>query len=127
MLASSGYARNSLTLGGVYRILDNPVYHGIFERPRKSGNWYEGKHTPIITKELFDKAQAQLKRDQIVRESKEFAFTKLFTSGLCGSGISAQDKYKRLKMAAPRNTSTTAVREQETETARMNISGRRSL
>jgi DNA invertase Pin-like site-specific DNA recombinase len=90
----------SLALGGVYRILDDPMYYGVFERPKGSKNWYEGKHTPIITKELFDKAQAQLKRDQIVRESKEFAFTKLFTCGLCGSGISAQDKYKKLKDGA---------------------------
>ena len=87
----------SLTLSGLYRIIDNHMYYGVFERPVKSGNWYEGKHTPIITKELFDKAQAQLKRDQIVRENKEFAFTKLFTCGLCGSGISAEEKYKQLK------------------------------
>jgi len=87
----------SLTLSGLYRIIDNHMYYGVFERPIKSGNWYEGKHTPIITKELFDKAQAQLKRDQIVRENKEFAFTKLFTCGLCGSGISAEEKYKQLK------------------------------
>jgi len=87
----------SLTLSGLYRAIDNPVYYGVFERPRKSGNWYQGKHTPIITKELFDRAQTQLKRDQIVRENKEFAFTKLFTCGLCGSGISAEEKYKQLK------------------------------
>ncbi len=87
----------SLTLSGLYRTIDNPVYYGVFERPHKSGNWYQGKHTPIITKELYDRAQAQLKRDQIVRENKEFAFTKLFTCGLCGSGISAEEKYKQLK------------------------------
>ncbi len=87
----------SLTLSGLYRMLDNPMYYGVFERPRNSGNWYEGKHKPIITKELFDLAQAYLKRDQIVRENKEFAFTKLFTCGLCGSGVSAEDKYKKLR------------------------------
>ena len=38
-----------------------------------------------------------LKRDKIVRENKEFAFTKLFTCGYCGSGISAEEKYKQLK------------------------------
>lgn len=86
-----------LTLGGVYRILENPFYYGVFERPRKSGNWYQGKHTPLITQELFEKAKVQLKRDQIVRETKEFAFTKLMTCGLCGSGISADEKYKHLK------------------------------
>jgi DNA invertase Pin-like site-specific DNA recombinase len=87
----------SLTLSGLYRIIDNHMYYGEFERPKNSGNWYQGKHTPIITKELFDLAQAQLKRDHIVRENKEFAFTKLFTCGLCGSGISAEEKYKQLK------------------------------
>ncbi len=86
-----------LTLSGVYRILENPFYYGVFERPRKSGNWYQGKHQPLITQELFEKTKAQLKRDQIVRETKEFAFTKLFTCGYCGSGISAEEKWKELK------------------------------
>ena len=47
--------------------------------------------------ELFEKAKAHLKRDNIVRENKEFAFTKLFTCGKCGSGISAEERYKQLK------------------------------
>lgn len=86
-----------LTLSGIYRILTNPFYYGMFEYPRDSGKWYQGRHKPLIMQELFEKAQAQLKRDQIVRENKEFAFTKLFTCGLCGSGISAEEKYKQLK------------------------------
>lgn len=85
------------TLSGIYRTLDNPFYYGVFEKPRNSGNWYTGKHIPLISKELFDKAQAQLTRDKIVRETKEFAFTKLFTCGYCGSGISAEEKWKQLK------------------------------
>jgi len=87
----------TLTLSGIFRILDNPLYYGTFEYPRDSGKWYEGKHKPIVTKELYEQAQAQLKRDQIVRENKEFAFTKLFTCGYCASGISAEDKYKKLR------------------------------
>jgi site-specific DNA recombinase len=86
-----------ITLSGIYRVLDNPFYYGVFERPKGSGNWYQGKHKPLITQELFEKAKAQLKRDNIQRESKEFAFTKLITCGCCGSGISAEDKYKKLK------------------------------
>ena len=86
-----------LTLSGVYKILDNPIYYGPFEFPKKSGNWYQGKHTPIVDQELFEKAQAHLTRDQIVRETKEFSFTKLFTCGYCGSGISAEEKWKQLK------------------------------
>jgi site-specific DNA recombinase len=86
-----------LTLSGIYRILDNPFYYGVFERPKGSGNWYQGKHKPLISQDLFEKTKAQLKRDNIQRESKEFAFTKLITCGCCGSGISAEDKYKKLK------------------------------
>lgn len=86
-----------LTLSGVYRVLTHSFYYGVFERPKNSGNWYQGKHEPIITKELFDQVQAQLTRDNIQRENKEFAFTKLFTCGYCGSGISAEEKWKDLK------------------------------
>jgi hypothetical protein len=87
----------ALTLSGIYRILQNPFYYGVYEYPKESGSWYQGKHKPIINKDLFDKVQEQLKRDQIVRESKEFAFTKLITCSLCGSGITAEEKYKQLR------------------------------
>ncbi len=88
----------NLSLGNIYVILQNPFYYGTFEYPEKSGNWYQGKHEPLISKELFDAVQAHLKRDQIVRsEIKEFAFTKLMTCGSCGSGICADEKFKRLK------------------------------
>jgi predicted metal-binding protein len=86
-----------LTLSGVYRMLQMPIYYGPFEYPRNSGQWYQGTHEALITEELFRKVQDQLKRDKIVRENREFAFTKLFTCGMCGSGITAQEKYKLLK------------------------------
>ncbi len=86
-----------LALGNLYRALQNPFYYGTFEYPKGSGNWYQGKHEPIIDKELFDKVQIQLKRDNIQRTSHEFAFTKLMVCGLCGSMISAEEKYKQLK------------------------------
>lgn len=87
----------SLALSNIYLILQNSFYYGPFEYPQGSGNWYQGKHEPIISKELFDLVQEQLKRDRIVRESHEFAFTKLMKCGLCGSGVSAEEKYKKLK------------------------------
>jgi len=86
-----------LALSNIYRTLQNSFYYGTFEYPRKSGSWYKGKHVPIIDKELFDKVQERLKRDNIKRNSREFAFTKLMICGLCGSGISAQEHYKQLK------------------------------
>jgi DNA invertase Pin-like site-specific DNA recombinase len=90
-------ANHSLALGNIFRIIQNNFYHGVFEYPKDSGNWYTGKHEPLVSKELFDKANEQLKRDKIVRQSHEFIFTKLMTCGLCGSGISAEEKYKQLK------------------------------
>ncbi len=89
--------KKPLALGNMYRILSNPFYYGVFEYPKKSGNWYQGKHEPLISKELFDAVQLQMKRDNIVRQGHEFAFTKLMTCGKCGSGISAEEKYKPLK------------------------------
>jgi DNA invertase Pin-like site-specific DNA recombinase len=86
-----------LALGNIYRILRRTMYYGIHEWPEKSGNWYTGKFTPIITQELFQKAQEQLDKDGHAYNIKEFAFTKLITCGHCGSGITAQDKLKQLK------------------------------
>lgn len=90
-------SNHNLALGNIFRIIQNDFYHGTFEYPRESGNWYKGKHEPIVSKELFDQANTQLKRDKIIRENKEFAFTKLFTCGYCSSGISAEEKWKQLK------------------------------
>ncbi|MFZ2187792.1 MAG: recombinase family protein [Candidatus Moraniibacteriota bacterium] len=88
----------NLTLSNVYILLQNHFYYGTFEYPKKSGNWYQGRHEPIISKELFDQVQAQVKSHILrTQEPKEFAFTKLMTCGLCGSGISADEKFKKLK------------------------------
>lgn len=89
--------KKHLSLGNIYKILDNTFYYGVFEYPRQSGNWYTGKHEPIITKELFDLVQAQVKSNVLRVENKEFAFTKMMFCGLCGSGISADEKFKKLK------------------------------
>jgi hypothetical protein len=86
-----------LTLGNIYLILQNPFYYGEFEYPTKSGNWYKGVHEPIISRELFNQVQLQIKSQFVKSESKEFAFTKLMTCGLCGSGITADEKFKKQK------------------------------
>ena len=87
-----------LTLGNIYRLLRSPFYTGIFEYPKGSGKWYTGKHEPIISKELFDKVQEKLNEDNNRGlKGKEFAFTKILHCGLCGSGITAEEKFKKLK------------------------------
>lgn len=87
-----------LTLSNVYIILKSTFYYGEFEYPKGSGNWYKGKHEPIITKELYNLVQEKITNDHITKsEGKEFAFTKLITCGLCGSGITADEKFKKQK------------------------------
>jgi site-specific DNA recombinase len=87
-----------LTLSNIYVILNNHFYHGTFEYPKSSGRWFQGKHTPLITKDLFDDVQRQLQLQRKARgKNKEFAFTRLMSCGLCGSGITAEEKYKNLK------------------------------
>ena len=97
-------ANMHLSLGNLYKILENHFYYGRFEFPKKSGNWYNGAHEPIITKELFDLVQIQIKNQTLQprSEQKEFAFTKIMTCGLCGSGITADEKFKKQKNGVTR-------------------------
>lgn len=90
-----------LTLSVIYRMLNNPYYCGIFEFPIGSGKWYKGGYDPIISRELFDAVQ---KKMTIAPKSKpgtkQFDFTRMLKCGACGSGITAQERVKRLKSGA---------------------------
>ncbi len=87
-----------LTLSNVYIILKSTFYYGEFEYPKGGGQWYVGKHEPIITKDLYNQVQEKITNDYLVRsQDKEFAFTKMITCGLCGSGVTADEKFKKLK------------------------------
>ena len=87
-----------LTLSNIYIILKSSFYYGEFEYPKGSNKWYKGQHEPIITRELYNIVQEKITNENIVRASnKEFAFTKMLTCGLCGSGITADEKFKKQK------------------------------
>ncbi len=100
-LSKMGFKAKSgkkLVLGNIYLLLRNPFYYGEYEYPAGGGTWYQGKHQPIITKELFEKVQMSIQDHYIPKtDSKEFAFTKLIKCGYCESGITADEKFKRLK------------------------------
>jgi site-specific DNA recombinase len=86
-----------LSKGNFYLLIKNSFYYGYFEYPMGSGQWYKGAHTPIITKELFDLVQKNIVDSKDTSpKNKEFAFTKLITCGQCGSGITAEEKFKNL-------------------------------
>jgi hypothetical protein len=87
-----------VTLSMIYRMMDNPFYTGRYEFPRGSGKWFDGKHEPLITQEVFDRVQEVMKcAPKSMPGTYEFAFTRMFKCGVCGSGVGADQKVKRLK------------------------------
>ncbi len=54
-------------------------------------------HTPLISKDLYDKVQTQLIRSEIKKKNREFAFARLIACGLCGSSMCASEKFKQQK------------------------------
>ncbi|HQT82924.1 MAG TPA: recombinase family protein, partial [Candidatus Paceibacterota bacterium] len=92
----------SMNLSTLYKMLKNPFYCGVFEYPRGSGSWYTGKHTPIITQELFQAVQEKIAEENRPKTRfEEWNFTKLLLCGYCGSGITAQERAKILSTGEP--------------------------
>ncbi len=90
-----------LNLSVIYRMLNNPYYCGMFEFPVGSGKWYKGGYEPIISRELFDAVQKKMTvAPKSKPGTKQFDFTRMFKCGACGSGITAQERIKRLKCGA---------------------------
>jgi site-specific DNA recombinase len=67
-------------------IVHNPIYYGLM---RYMGETHEGKHEPIISKRLFDLAQAVSARSARSKEGplKPFLFRGVFWCGECGAAI----------------------------------------
>ncbi|MFH1792687.1 MAG: recombinase family protein [Patescibacteria group bacterium] len=83
-----------LALSKIYTTLNNPFYYGSFEF---NGVKYKGNHPTIISKEIFEKAQQQLTVPPKQWHKKIFPFKILCTCGSCGGGVTAEEKYKKLK------------------------------
>ncbi|HSX25316.1 MAG TPA: recombinase family protein [Candidatus Andersenbacteria bacterium] len=87
-----------LVLSTLYLMLRDSYYYGRFEYPKGSGMWYDVNHESIITKELFDIVQERLTVVSTRRPgTKEFDFTRLIQCGGCGSGVCAEEKFKKVK------------------------------
>jgi DNA invertase Pin-like site-specific DNA recombinase len=91
-----------MNMGSIHEILNRTFYYGEFEYPKRSGKWYKGSHEPIISKELFEQTQKVLKLHSRVRSYKRrgtepFTFARFMCCGLCGSGIIADEHFKRPK------------------------------
>lgn len=82
-----------MTRSYLYKVFTDPFYYGEFEYPVGSGNWYKGKHEPMITKDEFQRVQAILGRKIKARpKTRVFDYTGLFECGECGAAITAEDK-----------------------------------
>lgn len=85
-----------VTISQIYLMLKNPFYYGEFEYPKKSGTWYEGSHPKLVSKQLFDMAQKQLKAPQKSKwGTKEFPFRRFLICASCGSQIVGEEKFKK--------------------------------
>ena len=76
-------------------ILSNPFYCGLF---RYAGELYEGKHTALISKTLFDKVQEVMKsRGWDRKEDDPLPLCGLLKCAECGCSITAEIKTKHQK------------------------------
>lgn len=84
---------NPLSVSGIYRILSNPFYAGhiLYE-----GQWYQGKHEPMITVAQFQQAQVLLGRTSRARPKEHvFAYSGLIKCGFCGNSVTVEEKINR--------------------------------
>lgn len=97
-IAVNQWGLKKLARSGFYRVLYNTFYYGWFEWPSGSGNWYKGKHEPMITREEYDRVQALLGRGSKPKpETHTFPYTGMIRCGECGCMVTAENKTKKNK------------------------------
>lgn len=80
----------SVNKAGIHRILMNPIYYGEFVW---KGKKYLGRHTPILSRRLFESVQEVLHRDSHPQETKlNFAFAGLVKCEKCGCSMTPEIK-----------------------------------
>jgi len=93
----------SVALSQIYLMLKNPFYTGRFKYPIKDGQWYQGKHKPLISQELFDDVQKQLVTCPKSKwGGKKIIFKGLFKCGSCKGNIIGEERFRKRKWAEPR-------------------------
>lgn len=87
---------NPLHKDRIKNILTNPFYYGHF---RYNGELYEGIHKPLISKKLFDRVQAVLKRRGRPEKKGpyDYPFTQLMKCSECGMSITGENHTKFYK------------------------------
>ncbi|MEM6342668.1 MAG: recombinase family protein [Bacteroidota bacterium] len=83
----------------LYRLFTNPFYAGYFywTHPKEGKVRHQGKHTPMVTSEEFNRVQRRLSNhgDHIKEAPKyDFIFRGPFSCGECGCHITAEHKLR---------------------------------
>ncbi len=88
-LGLKGTGDGVLSISNYQYLLKNPFYYGLI---RYGGEFYEGKHEPIITKKLFDEVQEVMTRKSKPKtdELKPYAYRGLLHCGECGCFITTE-------------------------------------
>lgn len=82
-----------LAMSSIYKILSNDFYAGLIVW---GGQVHQGKHTPVVSLEEFERARAILARPSQPRpQTHTFAFTGLIRCGACSRMITAEHKRNR--------------------------------
>lgn len=78
----------------IYRILNNPFYMGRFEYPTGSGQFFAGRHEPMVSKDEFLAVQEKLNQAGKGKKTKrrEFPFRGLISCGECDAKITYEEK-----------------------------------
>jgi DNA invertase Pin-like site-specific DNA recombinase len=90
-LGLKGTGDGLLSISNYQYLLKNPFYYGII---RYGGEFYEGKHSAIITKKLFDDVQEVMTRKSKPKTSEllPYAYRGFFHCGECGCFITTEQQ-----------------------------------
>ena len=81
-----------LPMSQVQKLLSNTFYYGLM---KYAGEFYEGIHKPLISKNLFDKIQlVQKQRGKPRKQAHNFPFVGLVRCGECGASVTAEEHFK---------------------------------
>jgi len=84
---------NPLGRTGMYEVLKRPFYTGHIVY---KGNWYPGKHQPMITLGEFERAQALLRKDTRSHPKRHlFTYAGFLRCGGCNGSVTADEHYNR--------------------------------
>lgn len=87
LITASG---NTLSFNGIAKMLHNPFYIGLI-RIHKTNQIFQGNHTPLVTKALFDRVQAILSGRQYPRiEKHQFTFRRLVKCAGCSRSLTGE-------------------------------------